>query len=421
MDEVLQQLHAAFCADDAGQVGDWLRRHPEFRARINDPSGPFDSPPIVNARSPEMIDVLLEAGADINAKSRWWAGGFGLLHLAKEDLAAYAIEKGAVIDIHAAARLGRLDRIKQLLADDPALVQARGGDGQTPLHFAASIPIAECLLEKGAEIDARDIDHESTPAQYMTGERHPIARYLVERGCQTDLLMAAALGDSALVSRSLDRDPECIHLRVSDEYFPMIGGRAGGTIYQWTLGWYVSAHDAARKFGHTPVFEQLMGRSPAEVQLLVHCWDGDETRVRAVLARHPNIGTEARPAGRRQIAHAARNNNQAAVHLMLLARLPVDATSQHHATALHWAAWHGNVEMVRDLLAHHAALDRADNDFGSTPVGWAIHGSLHRWDPTSGDPAATVALLLQAGAKPPAKLGGSEAVQAVLRRHGING
>ena len=37
-----------------------------------------------------MIDVLAEAGADLNAKSRWWAGGFGLTHLASPELAAAA-------------------------------------------------------------------------------------------------------------------------------------------------------------------------------------------------------------------------------------------------------------------------------------------------------------------------------------------
>jgi hypothetical protein len=43
--------------------------------------------------------------ADLNAKSRWWAGGFGLLHGANPDVAAYAIELHAVVDVHAAARL----------------------------------------------------------------------------------------------------------------------------------------------------------------------------------------------------------------------------------------------------------------------------------------------------------------------------
>jgi len=41
------------------------------------------------------------------------------------------------------------------------LVHARGGDGQTPLHFASTVEIAEFLLAHGAAIDARDVDHEA--------------------------------------------------------------------------------------------------------------------------------------------------------------------------------------------------------------------------------------------------------------------
>ena len=55
-----------------------------------------------------MIDALVEAGADLNGKSTWWAGGFGVTHLTSPELAAYAVERGAELDIHAAARLGRV-------------------------------------------------------------------------------------------------------------------------------------------------------------------------------------------------------------------------------------------------------------------------------------------------------------------------
>src|SRR4030095_1345600 len=111
----------------------------------------------------------------INAKSRWWAGGFGLLHGAEPELAAYAIKRGALVDVHAAARLGLIKKLQELIAADPALVNARGGDGQTPLHFASTIEIAEFLLNHGADIDTRDVDHESTPAQYMVRDRQEIA------------------------------------------------------------------------------------------------------------------------------------------------------------------------------------------------------------------------------------------------------
>src|SRR5215469_11011238 len=156
----VEELKHALRADNASAVREILDRLPELRARINEPIGPFDSPAIVGVRSPEMLDVLLAAGADLNAKSGWWAGGFGLLHGARPELAAYAIRRGAFVDIHAAARLGLIDRVGELLASDGTLVHARGGDGQTALHFASTIDIAAYLLEHGAEIDARDVDHE---------------------------------------------------------------------------------------------------------------------------------------------------------------------------------------------------------------------------------------------------------------------
>jgi hypothetical protein len=171
--------------------------------------------------------ISLDAGADINARSRWWTGGLGLLDSADPGLAAHAIMRGAVVSVHAAARLAMLDKLKELMAGDPQLVRARGGDGQTPLHFASTIEIAQYLVDHGAEIDARDVDHESTPAQYMLRKRPAIARYLVRRGCHTNILMAASLGDVPFAGKQ--SDPDCIRMRVSDEYFPLIGPRNGGT------------------------------------------------------------------------------------------------------------------------------------------------------------------------------------------------
>ena len=109
---VCEDIAKALREDDAPRVRELLQRHGELRARINEPFGDFDSPVIACARSREMLDVLLSAGADINARSRWWAGGFGLLHTAEPELAEYAIEQGAVVDVHAAARLGRMEKLR---------------------------------------------------------------------------------------------------------------------------------------------------------------------------------------------------------------------------------------------------------------------------------------------------------------------
>jgi ankyrin repeat protein len=413
-------FHKAFAENDAPMFRRLLERYPQMKAKINEPVGPFDSPAITQVCSREMLDVLLDAGADINAKSRWWAGGFGLLHGAEPGLAAYAIQRGAVVDVHAAARLGMIERLRELIAADPALVHARGGDGQTPLHFASTVEIAEFLLDHGADIDARDVDHESTPAQYMVRDRQEIVRCLIRRGCKTDIFMAAALGEADLARKHLDADPSCVRMRVSDEYFPMINRKSGGTIYQWTLGWYVSPHDVAKQFGHDDVFRLLMERSPTDVQLIAACWAADETVVTSLINGHPDLVTHLSDAYRRQVAHAARNNNLAAVRVMLAAGLPVDALGQHRATPLHWAAFHGNAEMAREILRYNPPLELTDADFQGTPLGWAIHGSEHGWYCRTGNYAATVETLLQAGAKLSEKMtGGTEAVKEVLRRHAM--
>jgi ankyrin repeat protein len=417
----VEQLKQALRGDNVAAVREIIDRLPELKARINEPIGPFDSPAIISVRSPEMLDVLLAAGADLNAKSSWWAGGFGLLHGAPPELAAYAIRRGAFVDIHAAARLGMLDRVREWLASDGTLIHARGGDGQTPLHFASTVEIAACLLDCGAAIDARDVDHESTPAQYMIDDRQDIARYLIQRGCKTDILMVAALGDSDLAQRHLDADPGSIRMRVSEEFFPMVSPKAGGTIYQWKLGWYLSPHRVALKFGHEEMYQLLIDRSPPEVKLIEACWLEDEGTLQALRADPSNCSSKLQAGDQRQVAYAARNNETGAVRAFLKAGLPVDARGQHHATPLHWAAFHGNREMVQAILAWGPPLEATDADFKGTPLGWAIHGSTEGWSRQTGDYAGTVEALLAAGARLPVRLGGTEAVRDVLRRHGMKG
>lgn len=412
-------MKRAFAEQNATLFREILARHPELKERINEPIAAFDSPLITGVRNREMLDALLEAGADINSRSRWWAGGFGLLDHASPDLAAYAIERGATVDVHAAARLGRLERLRDLITADSSLVHARGGDGQTPLHFAVTVDVASFLLDHGAEIDARDIDHESTPAQHMLRERQEVVRFLIGRGCQTDIFMAAALGDADLARRHLDLNPDCIRMRVNAQCFPMSNPRAGGTIYQWTLGFHVSPHEVARQFGHPEVFKLLMRRSPPEVRLLAACWLDDPPHVQALLSEHPELAAELMNSYSRQVADTARNNNLAAVRLMLTAGLPADVPGQHGGTPLHWAAFHGNAQMTQLLLRYNPPLELMDRDFHAPPLGWAVYGSEHGWYHRTGDYAATVEALLRAGAKPPAKVDGSDAVRVVLRSHQV--
>src|SRR5205814_8496435 len=133
-----------------------------------------------------------------------------------------------------------------------------------------------------------------------------------------------------------------------------------------------------------------MDHSPADVRLIAACWMDDERVVKSVIAEHPDLVAVLSGAYRRQVAHAARNNNLAAVRLLLAAGLPVDARGQHGATPLHWAAFHGNAEMTRAILRHNPPLEQTESDFHLPALGWAIYGSENGWYKKSGDYAGTV-------------------------------
>ncbi len=427
-----EALKAAVSDSDAERVRQLLRRHPELTAKIDNPL-PNDGFGIhalfaaVQRSDRATIDVLLTAGANIRKRTEWWAGGFGVLDDCDPGLVQFLVDRGAVLDAHSASRLGMVEKLAELVGADPGLVHAGGGDGQKPLHFAPTVQVAEFLLANGADIDAIDVDHESTAAQYMLrvdqkrhypNDRQDVARYLVSRGCRTDILMAAALGDADLVGRHLDADPACIGMTVSEEWFPKRDPRAGGTIYIWTLGAHRSAHSVARDFGHEDVYQLLLERTPDEMKLALACELGDQATFREFLAKYPEAARALSVADRRKLPNAAQNNNTEAVRLMLEAGWPVNERGAAGATALHWAAFNGNSEMTNEILRFGPDLTLKSLEHSDVALGWAIYGSGNGWRWDTGDFVGTVQALLDAGSMIPPhaeKLEPSEEVLELLK------
>src|SRR5690349_4840983 len=76
----VDQFLSALRARDAEHVRTLLEDHAEVRAAVNSPIGPFGSRPASMARKDlPTLDVLLAHGADLNLKSDWRLGPFGLL------------------------------------------------------------------------------------------------------------------------------------------------------------------------------------------------------------------------------------------------------------------------------------------------------------------------------------------------------
>jgi len=417
----LELMHDALRHHDASAVRRLLENHAELRERINAPVFAFDSPAIVAfANDLAMVDVLLEFGANPNRRSEWWAGGFHALYSATGAAAERLIAAGAIPDACAAAHLDRPDLLARMIAEEPSRVHERGGDGQTPLHFAASRAVVDLLLAAGADIDARDVDHRSTAAEWMLERRkgagrYDLARYLVERGASADIFLAAALGLDDKIRAMLEAEPELLDLHTGDGEY---GERPPSSyhIYYWTIGDGRSPLDVAQQFEHPDTLRTMLEFASPLQRLHLACRLGDETQARAVLREHPGLIQSMSPRDHRAITDAAWQGDAATVSLMLSLGFDPRTAGQDSGTALHCAAWAGSASTVAVLLRHpdaSALVAIRDAHHNGTPLGWCCHGSLN--GNTNNDHAGVARLLLQAGALPGSATGeASPKVELVL-------
>lgn len=370
----------AFC--DAVHAGDVARTErllqlEHVRSHVDEPMFAFGQRAThIAAKNRALLDTLIRAGADVNLKSEWENGPYTVLDNATEHTARFLLECGATLTPNVAARLGWFDELRALVSADAGLVHARGGDGQQPLHEAKTVAIADYLLDHGASVDARCIDHETTPAQYALVDRPDVCRRLLERGATPDIFMAARLGDVALATRLIDEQPDCVAARVGAPGYPPVPHLS---IYIWTLGSGSSPLSVASRFGHLAVRDLLDTHSPARLRLVNAALAADEAAVNRILAEHPSLVSELGPEEHSRLAHAIFHEQFAAAELMLGLGFDPAAPGVDGGTALHAACWVGNVRMVERLLARGGIpLDARDSTHLSTPLGWAAFGSVHR-------------------------------------------
>lgn len=159
----------------------------------------------------DIVEELLKQGADVNMLDDLKRTP---LHAAvasgKTDVAGFLIEQGATIDIFAAARLGKEQQVRSLLAADARQIHAKGPNGSSPLHFAADAAMAQLLIDHGADVNARD-DHDLTPLVWH-GSDMELADTLVQNDADIeDLFMAASFGKEETVNQILQNNPESIN------------------------------------------------------------------------------------------------------------------------------------------------------------------------------------------------------------------
>jgi hypothetical protein len=174
----------------------------------------------------------------------------------------------------------------------------------------------------------------------------------------------------------------------------------------------------AHQFGHPAAFDLLMQRSAPWLRLIQAAEIGDFALGEQILQQHPTLIARLNPAAARRIIGAAGRNNTAAVTFLLEHGWPANPALENNQTALHFAAFCGNLEMVRALLAHQAPVNVFENEYGGSPLAWALYGSLNSGNHEADYQGVTRALLAAGAAvpKPERPLEASEDVLEIIRR-----
>lgn len=316
----------------------------------------------------EVVTLLLERGADPN-------DGESVYH---------------------AAELNHRDCLELLLAHGADLGGRSESYGNTPLYFlsghhasserAATVALGiDWLLEHGADPNVTSGDEKETPLHRVAHNGWSrVARLLLDHGADPSL------------ARADGRTPYVLAVR---------GGHESMTTLLLESG--------ARAQELAPV-DALIGA----------CARGDEAAARGILASHPGLIASFSAEDRAAMAHAAHEGRDRAARTMAAVGFDLSWEGMWGGTPLHHAAWVGNVPLARELIALGAPVNFRDSRFGSSPLGWAAHGSKNC---RSDDDAygAIVQALIDAGStreasfnrwgEPPEALA-TERVAALLRK-----
>jgi len=387
---------AAIERGDTEAVRALFTRYPELSDQVNAKIFAFDSTAIFCGRNNvELVDILLEHGADINEKTGWEAGGFGILEDLPFAMAQPLIERGAVVDIWAAVSLNDKEQAVELLQQDPKLIISRGGDGKHPLHYARDIEMVDLLVSHGGIVDARCIDHGSTPLQYLI-ENHDVVFRLLEHGARPDIFMAAYWGATVQANQCITAAPDCCNARLGSGVWTHHGM---GDIYKWTIGHDATPLQVARRRQHPNFVDFILRHASPKTILTDAIWNGDRAAVDKVCRLNVDVVSQLIANDSAAMSRAAWEYNFPAVATMLDLGFDPHKVGVHDSSPLDRAAFHGYADIIDLLLRHDPDPPiHGKNEFGGTPVEACLHGLRHGWK--TGHPqdhVESVRLLIEAG------------------------
>ncbi len=272
-------------------------------------------------------------------------------------------------EIHEAVTDQNAAAIGRMLTRDPSLAVAPDAMGNTPLHLAAqvgSVDILRLLLDVGAPVDVGDRDNSTALDVAAQCGQMDAVRLLVEAGADarhrdnngmTALHFASYEGhdDAALYLLEHGADPAAATNRGS----VALHGAAlrGSTPTVAVLLEHGVPANARNAGGFTPLLSGTAGQADAELVrlLLEHGAWVDDRDLEGTTALH----------------NAAWRGNLDVVRYLIEQGASIDALMNGGGnTALHNAASTGNIEVVRALLDAGSQAD-CRTTWGATPLQWA--------------------------------------------------
>lgn len=298
--------------------------------------------------------------------------------LAEDDVAGFLRTVGA----------GDLAAVRTRLAGEPALVNAVGphpfwGGRCQALHVAVETgrkPMVELLLRAGADPNGSNDGymHWSPLMAAMGAGKAPIRRLLLRRGARIGLVEALMLGDDRTALRLLKPGRRALPAAVPNDGSLLMFARTPKAIDRLLeLGVSLDERD---RWGANPV-EALSRLGKEGRDLVRHLASRGVQATPAEYARMGDRATLARlakadPAVLREDAvlmGAVDFRHHALVRWLLKqgANPNARAVAQSQHTALHSAAWNGDLAMVKLLVAGGADIASRDRQYDGTPEGWA--------------------------------------------------
>ncbi|KAF8193116.1 ankyrin repeat-containing domain protein [Mycena galopus ATCC 62051] len=351
------------------------------------------------ARGPfEIVQLLLEKGADINAIGGKYGSALGVASWqVKLEIVQLLLEKGAEINLAGgecgsalgAASCGGKLEIVQLLLEKGADINLAGGEWGSALgaaSYVGELEIVQLLLEKGADINLTGGKWGSALGAASYEGELKIVQLLLEKGA--DINLAGGVWGSALGAASYEGELEIVQLllekgadiNLADELETVQLLLEKGADINLAAGKWGSALGAASYEGELEIVQLLLEKG-ADINLArgkcgsalgAASYGGELETVKLLLEKGAEINLAAGKWGS-ALGAASYRGKLEIVQLLLKKGADINLAAGKWGSSLGAASYRGKLEIVQLLLEKGADINLAAGEYG-TALGAASFG-----------------------------------------------